>query len=860
MRSDERDRDFSAELQSHLDMHVADNLRAGMTPVEARRQALIALGGVESTRERYRESRPTRWLDEFVQDVKFATRLLLRERGFALTIVVVLALGIGANAAIFSIVDALLLRPLPFHEPDRLVMIWEEASHVGFPTNTPAPGNYFEWTRRNRTFSGIAATRGATANLTVDGPPELVLGRRVTANFFAVLGVQPTLGRVFTVEEERTAAPVTLISHGLWQRRYGGARDVIGKEIMMSGQRRTIIGVMPRDFVFRDRDRDFWTPIELSPEEQTNRRSHYLNVVGRIAPGVTFEAARDDLARVAGDLRRESPSTNADVGSVVLPLRADLLGQRRDQLTVLMAAAMCVLLIACANVAGLLLLRAFNRRGELGVRASLGASQGRIIRQLVAEGVMLALAGAAFGLLIAPAGARILADMVPSGVLPPVDSILDVRTIMVTVAISLLAAVTFSVGPALHASRAPIVENLQQAGRSRLVGAHIPRNVLVVGQIGAAVVLLVGTGLLLRTFVHLRSAELGFEPAQLLTLRTTIPLRKYSQPADRAAFFARVVDGVKALPGVANAAYVSTLPFASAGNTSGFRIEGSGREPQDALTRIATVDYLLTLGAQVVDGRVLDNRDQKDAPPAIVINETFARLHWPGSAAVGHRMSLGGEAGMRTIVGVVRDIKERGYDRESRPAVYLPNTQVTGTFFVPESLVVRASGDLLSLVAPIRAVVADVDPEQPISAISTMEQLLDLSVVDRRQQTTLLAVFAAIAVFLSALGLYALLAYGVAQRRQEIAVRMAVGADAGSVVRSVGWKGQKLVLSGLALGLAGSWVVSRTLESLLRGVTPHDPLTFGGAVILLWLVALLACAIPAARAARVSPAALLRGD
>jgi predicted permease len=385
--------------------------------------------------------------------------------------------------------------------------------------------------------------------------------------------------------------------------------------------------------------------------------------------------------------------------------------------------------------------------------------------------------------------------------------------------------------------------------------------VLVICQIAAAVVLLVGTGLLLRTFVHLRGSELGFEPAQLLTLRTTIPLRKYSQRSDRAAFFARVVDGVKSLPGVVNAAYVSTLPFASAGNTSGFRIEGSSAPPQDALTRIGTVDYLATIGAQLVDGRLLDSRDQENAPSAVVINETFANLHWPGRSAVGHRISLGGDTPIHyTIVGVVRDIKERGYERESRPAVYLPNTQVAGTFFVPESLVVRASVDPLSLVAPIRGVVAKIDPEQPISAIRTMEELLEVSVLDRKQQATLLAIFASIAVFLSALGLYVVLAYGVAQRKQEIAVRLAIGADAGAVVRSVAWSGQRLVLIGLALGLAGSWAVSRAMESLLRGVTPRDPLTFGGAVTVLWVVAFLACAIPARRASRVSPASLLRGN
>ncbi|HEY0284207.1 MAG TPA: ABC transporter permease, partial [Vicinamibacterales bacterium] len=793
------------------------------------------------------------------QDLKFATRLLFRDRGFVLSVVVVLALGIGANAAIFSVTDALLLRPLPFDEPDRLVMIWEEASAVGFPKNTPAPGNYFSWRERNRTFSGIAATRGGTANLTLDGPPELVLGRRVTPNFFEVLGVRPLLGRNFTEDEERRGDRVTLIGFGLWQSRYSGDRDVIGRPIVMSGVRYTIIGVMPRTFVFRNREIQFWTPIEFTPEQQAQRTSHFLNVVGRVAPGVTVEAARADIQSISAELRREFPGSLD--GAVVEPLRADVLGARREQLIVLMAASCCVLLIACANVAGLLLLRAFQRRGELAVRASLGATRGRIVRQLVAEGIMLAMAGAAAGLVLAPVGSRVLAEMVPLGMFPLDVHVLDVRLAAVTLAVALFTAVAFSLGPALHASRTPLVENLQQAGRSRSTRTRVSREALVVSQIAVAVVLLVGTGLLLRTFATLRASELGFSPEQLLTARTTLPLRKYTKHSDRVAFFNRVIAEVEALPGVRGAAYVSTLPFTSTGNTSGFLIEGgSPTVRQDALVRIGTVDYLKTIGAALVEGRLLDDRDHETAPGAVVINETFARLHWPARRAVGRRISMGTANQMQTIVGVVRDIRERGYEPEAKPGVYLANAQVDGTAFLPETLVVRASGDLSLLIAPIRAAVAIVDPEQPVSAIRPMGEVLDLTIVDRRQQATLLALFASIAVLLSALGLYAVLAYGVVQRKQEIAVRMAVGASAGSVVRAVAWDGQKLALIGLALGLAGAWASSRMMESLLRGVTPSDPLTFGASASMLWLVALLACGIPALRAARVNPAALLRGD
>ena len=672
-------RDVDAELESHLDLHIADYIRAGMPEPEARRRALVALGGVAQTRERYRERSRVQWIDELTQDFKFATRMLTKDRGFAITVVVVLALGIGANTAIFSVVDALVLKPLPFFEPDRLVMIWEDASKVGFPENTPAPGNYFSWRERNRTFSDLAATRSASANLTVDGPPEFIMGRRVTANFFDVLGVRPLFGRTFTEEEDRTGAPVTIISYGLWQRRYRGNSDAVGQTMVMNGQRRTIIGVMPRGFVFRDRERDFWSPMAFTPEERTQRGTHFLNVVGRLLAGIGLDAARNDMARIAAELEREFPASNAETGSVVEPLRDDLLGNRRDQLDILMAASLCVLLIACANVAGLLLLRAFNRRSELAVRASMGATGARIVRQLVAEGVLLALAGAVLGLGLAPAGIRVLADMVPIGMFPLETSVLDLRVVSVTLAIALVTAVTFSLGPALHASRGPLVESLQHAGRSPMTSARLSRDSLVVAQIAVAVVLLVATGLLLRTFASLRGSEIGFEPAQLLTLRTTVPLTKYQKHPDRVAFFDRVVAQAKSLPGVQNAAYISTVPFGAIGNSAGFLIEGrSERERQDALVRIGTVDYLKTIGAELVDGRFLDGRDQESSPGVVVISETFARLHWPGGNAVRRRISLGGPDQMRTIVGVVRDIRERGYELEPKPAAYLPNTQVSG--------------------------------------------------------------------------------------------------------------------------------------------------------------------------------------
>ena len=754
-----------------------------------------------------------------------------------------------------------MLQPLPFHEPDRLVLIWEDAHEIGFPKNTPAAGNYFSWKERNRTFRDIAATSGAAANLTVDGPPEFVFGRRVTSNFFEVLGVRPIVGRTFTEDEDRTGERVTIISYGLWQRRYGGDPNVVGKPIVMNGERRTIVGVMPRTFVFRDRERAFWNPIQFTSEQRASRSSHGLNVVGRLAPGVSVEAARRDIRVITDQLRREFPGTNAKVGSVVEPLRNDLLGDRRDQLIVLIAALVCVLLVACANVAGLLLLRAFNRRGELAVRASLGATRGRLVRQLIAEAVMLACAGGALGLILAPAGARVLAEMVPIGLFPLEVRVFDPRLMAVTLLIAFVTALVFSLGPAFHASRASLTENLQKAGRSRMSSSRWSREALVVSQIAVAVVLLVGTGLLLRTFANLRGTEIGFRPEGLLTIRTSLAVARYSKHADRVAFFDRVIAGVASLPGVQSAAYVSIPPFGSIGNTAGFLIEGwSATERQDALVRVGTVDYLQTIGAELC-------RWPPARPPGSG-NRTSSGCHQRDVCQIALAESPRRRAPhlARRTGSDANDCWSRpryqgaGYDPEAKPAAYLANPQVGGTNFMPETLVVRASGDLSSLIAPIRGVIANVDPEQPISAIRTMEEMLDRDVVDRKQQATLLAIFTSIAVLLSTLGLYAVLAYGVAQRKQEIAVRMAVGASGGSVMRGIALGGQKLLLLGLGCRIGWAWATSRMMETLLVGVTPSDPVTFGAAGTLLWVVAVLACGIPALRAARVSPATLLRGD
>src|SRR3954469_22347149 len=472
-------------------------------------------------------------MDAFLADLRYSLRLLRKSPGFTAIAVATLALGIGANTAIFSAVDAVLIRPLPYTDPDRVVLVWEENLAANFPRNTPAPANFADWARMSRSFAGLAATRSGSASLTGDGVPEQIRGRRVTANFFDVLGVRPAIGRTFTAEEDRTAAPVVVISDGLWKRRYGADRRVVGRTILMNDNRYAIVGVMPRGFVFRDREIDYWAPIALGPQASA-RNSHFLNVVGRLAPGVTLAAAGDDMRRVAATLQQQYPNSNTGIGAVVVPAKEDALGNTRVELLVLMGAAAAVLLIACANLASLLLSRAVGRRGELAVRAALGASRARLMRQMMIEAATIALAGGAIGLALAPAGTAVMARLTPRGFAELGASALDVRLVAFALALSVVTTVVFSLAPALQASRTSLQDALQQSARSAVGGsARLTRDALVVLQVAAALVLLVGAGLMLRTLANLRAIDVGFRPDHLMTLSTTLPPARYTDTPKR---------------------------------------------------------------------------------------------------------------------------------------------------------------------------------------------------------------------------------------------------------------------------------------------------------------------------------------
>jgi putative ABC transport system permease protein len=794
-------------------------------------------------------------------DLRYGLRLLRQAPAFAAIAICALALGIGANTAIFSTLDSVVLRPLPYHDPDRVVMVFEDCSQIGFPHNTPAPANYFDWKAQNHVFTDMAAVRYRGASITGDGTPEQLKGQAVTPNFFSVLGVTPLIGRTFSEEEDRLGAQVVVISYGLWQRRYLGDPSRINQSVMLNGTKYSVIGVMPRDFVFRDHERDFWIPIHFTPTDQAMRSSHYLSVVARLKPDASLDRARQEMASIAKRLEQQYPDDNYRVGAVVIPMKEDLLGKTRVALFVLMGAAGCVLLIACANLASLLLARAVARKKELAVRAALGAGRGRLVRQMVTEATMLALAGGTLGLLFAQAGMTILARLVPTGLPNTAQPALDPTLLLFTLGLSLLTGLIFSVIPAIQAARASVNDALKQGGRSGTdTRGRNTRDALVVVEVAAALVLLTGAGLMIQTMMKLRAIDLGFRSDHLLTMRTALGA-KAKDVVKSTDYLDRVLAQVNVLPGVESAAFASTLPFQSIGNTRGFIVDGGPLDQNyspDALFRVGSVNYLQTLGVKLVEGRLFTASDRSESAPVLIVNETLARHYWPKATAIGHHVAFGGGV-PRTIVGVVTDVQERGYELAMKPGVYVPITALDFDWGA-DTLVVRTKGEPGALTPTIRRIIASIDPDQPVSELRTMDEIVDLNVADRQQQMTLLGAFAALALILASIGLYGVLSYAVTQRSREIGLRMALGASASSVIRMIVGRGLALTGIGLAIGLVSAWAATRAMKNLLYGVAATDPLTFGSVAALLALIALIACYAPARRASRVDPIVVLREE
>jgi putative ABC transport system permease protein len=796
---------------------------------------------------------------DFLADVRYAYRLLVKTPVFTVAAIATLALGIGANTTIFALVQSVLIQPLPYTNPDELVMVWEDGSRFGFPRNTPAPGNYNDWRVRNRSCVDMAATRGGVnGTLTVDGPPEQVVGRAVTVNFFSVLGVTPALGRAFNVSDADSDR-IVIISDSLWRRRYEADPGIVGRTIVMNGARQEVIGVAPASFVFLNREVDYWIPMRLPPPLANTRNSHFLLVVARLKPGVPVETADREMKAIAAQLTFEYPESNRDVGAVVVPIREQILGDTRVEVLVLMIAAAAIVLIACANLASLLLSRAWTRRGEYAVRLSLGATRARLMRQIVTEALCLSVIGGLLGLAIPWLTSAALERLVPVGLHTP-TAIFDWQLLAFAGALSIATGLLFSLGPALQSSRASTAEALQQHARGAIgTGTTgLFRDGLVVLQVAATLVLLVAAGLMMRTLANLGAIELGFNVERLLTMQVSLPQPKYADPSTRNAFFDRVVAGVRAQPGVEGAAFGATLPFQNAGNTRAFMIEGRAEVPgevRDALFRVGTSEYLQTLGVVVAEGRLIDERDTSEAPRAVVVNETMVRQFFPNQSPLGRHIRFEPNEPPFTVVGVVKDVLERGYEQEDKPAVYVSSPQVGAS---PANLIVRVSGDPLASAAAVQRVIQGVDADQPVRLIRAMSDVVALTVGDRRQHTTLLVAFAALAMLIASIGLYGLLAQSVTARSREIGLRIALGATWRSVMTLVMSRGIALTATGVVLGVFIAWMVTRAMQTLLFGVKAGDPATFGIVLGLLATVAVIACAIPAIRAARVDPMVALR--
>lgn len=807
-------------------------------------------------------------MESFLKDLRYGIRGLLKRPGFTAISVITLALGIGANTAIFSVVNAVLLKPLQLREPERLVMVWEDAAFVGFPRNTPAPANYVDWKTQNHSFEDMAASATASFNLTGDGEPERVSAYSVTANFLPLLGVQPLLGRVFVPDEDRPGAnKVTVLSYQLWQSRYGGDRQIINRNIQLDGEKYTVVGVMPAGFQFLDKEVRLWVPLRLEPADLTNRGGHYLTVVARLKQDVNLTQAQADLSAIMVRIAKDHPNESFDgkLGAIVLPMREQLVGDVRGSLLVLLVAVAFVLLIACANVAGLLLARAVSRRREIALRVALGANRLRVVRQLLTESLLLASMGGVIGSVLAVWSFAFLQKLIPENMAASTSLKLDIRILLFALVVSIITGIVFGLAPALQAANVDLNEALKQ-NSSRTTSTGRLRNAMIVFEVALSLVLLVGAGLLIQTLFQLFNQYSVLAPEKVLTLRTVLPLAKYKEPQQRTSFYQQVLKRVGHLPGVVSAGYSTTVPLSWKGGTSGFYPEGI-KEPipgmaYDANHRQVSGDYLKTMNIPLRQGRYFDDRDNEQSLPVVIINETMARQYWPGESALGRRFKLDDLEANRPwmeVVGIVADIRQMGLDVPVKAEMYMPYQQIKDyEFYTPRDLVIRTSGDTASLMGGVRQAVREVDPDQPISNVATMAELLGVEAAQRQMGMIMLVAFAVLALLLASLGIYGLLTYFVTQHTNEIGVRLALGATRRNIVMLVLRKGMGLTLLGVTIGLAVSFALTRLMSSLLFGVKAADPLTFVIVPLVLAGVALLACSIPARRATKVDPMVALR--
>jgi putative ABC transport system permease protein len=804
-------------------------------------------------------------------DLRFAVRTLIKKPGFTFVLVLALALGIGANTAIFSVVNAVLLRPLPYKNAERLVWIWSTNPLNDIEFETASPPDYNDWKTQNQSFEEMGAFVSTRLTLTSNGEPERYDAAYVTDGFFEVLGAQAEIGRTFTPDEDKpNSGRVIVLSHALWQRRFGGDPKIVGNAITINGNPFTVVGVMPADFKHprpeANRKAEMWSPLQVD-YAKAGRRGDYLGVIARLKPNVAIEQSRAEIKTIAGQLEQQYPASNTGWSTLVVPLHERFVGDVRPVLIVLLGAVCFLLLIACANVANLLLARAAARQKEMAIRTALGARRWRIVRQLLTESVLLSVLGGALGLLLALWGVEALVALSP-GNIPRLNEIsLDGRVLAFTFGVSLVTGVLFGLFPAWQASNPNLNETLKEGGRGTTEGGRggRARRALVVAEVALALVPLVGAGLMVKSFMRLQDVNPGFNPERILAVEIYLPGTTYKEGPQATAFYKELLTKVQNLPGVEAAGAIDTLPLSGGGNVLAFYVEGHPLQPTDktpdAEYRVVTPEYFQTMNIPLLRGRYLSEQDGPNMPQSFVINDTLARRYFGDEDPIGKRMNLGDtkDPEWYTVVGIVQDTRHESLGAEPYPQMYAVNTQVMRRSLV---MVVRTASNPATMIPAIRSTVAAMDSSLALNNARTMAQVMAQSVARPRFNMLLMALFAVVALLLAAVGIYGVMAYSVTQRTHEIGVRMALGASSTDVLKMVVRQGMALTLFGVGIGLAGAFIITRLIASLLSGllfqVGTHDPLTFAGIALLLSLVALLACLIPARRATKVDPMVALR--
>jgi putative ABC transport system permease protein len=877
-----RENEIIEELSIHLEDQYEESLSRGATEEEAYQGTLQALAnndlltlGLKRVEQRAQPERliiaadsKAHFFGDLMQDVRYGLRMLGKNPGFTIIAVLALSLGIGANTAIFSVVDAILLRPLTFKSPDRLMMIWENATHLGFPKDTPSPANFIDWRQQSTVFDGMAAFAERSFNLTGVGEPERLDGRRVSANLFEVLGVSAIVGRTFVPQEDQPGTKVAILNEALWKRRFGGDPGVVGRAITLNGESYTVVGVvgstvrLPAFGKWRDQ---VWVPIAFPADEAANRGSHYLEVVARLKPGVTLTQSQGEMQTIMARLAQQYPDVNTRRGVVVTPLHEEVVGNIKPALLVLLGAVVFVLLIVCANVANLLLARAAVRQKEIALRLALGADRARLTKQLLVESVLLSLLGAIAGLGFAYVGLNVLTHFVPPEVLQTDAITINGTVLLFTLVIGVLTGLVFGIAPAMQASHFNLNDTLKEEGRDSGAGVRGKRlrSVLVIAEVAVSFVLLIGAGLLINSFMHLRNLDPGFRSDHLLTLNVDLSEAKYSDPQRCITFFDEVLPRVRELPGVQAVAAASNLPFTYNGNSMGIAVEGIPDPPidqwPDVVYRTIGTGYFTTMGIPLVRGRDFDDQDTLDNTLGVIIGEKTAKHYWPNDDPIGKRLkpdATASQSPWRTVIGVVKDVRQNDFIAEPKMQMYFSFRQMRSER--ANALVIRTSVDPLSLATAVRNTIWSVDKDQTVSNIDSMKHIVASAVARQRFSMLLLGIFAGLALLLAAVGIYGVMSYSVAQRRHEIGIRMALGAQRGDVLKLTIANGLKLVGAGLVIGLAGAFALTRAMASLLFGITATDPITFLAISCLFLAVAILASYLPALRATRVDPMVALR--